>query len=571
MVTGHPTDDPFADSPDPHRLMARHLSVLVAGALPGGRGSAVASIYADTRAAATLISCFWSCNDTCGEDMWKAQLASGPGQPAPAGHSVASRMEGDDVRHIGKTGNKASGSTSSPSTTTAAAAVAAAGAASPASAANQFIDAVSGRKTADGSGRSILGRLAFWSWGESKGGLSARLAVFNRDVVPLMERHAYYRQRQQWTGEPVDRFWVLDLPALIIYLVWVFTLPPAPTLPSLGMRHCQLALALFPHSHALRLLRILTVFTLPAIETAAPLPPVTPLVLMEAEQRQMAEAPAASDRAGKEAVPGALQGAEGDGQRKKEERNADRVRESKKEVTAPVAMKPGGLPVVPEQQSADPLRPLQQQVVAEAEALAHAALLPSDASPHLIYRLQLMLVRNVQLLVDRVESHMLRRVLTSMQAKLGRGEYMDVVVRAVEARRMFIRREVVTSMQRAFRSEEMRGRSRDFLHANLEQAIRNAAIAKFFPEAMTRKLVFTVGEAVFDSINDTLRGAMEGEGGRMALEGVVDSILDGVVESLGAKEVERLIQDVTVGVLDSTKAAMAAPPSPTSALLHHPD
>jgi hypothetical protein len=151
------------------------------------------------------------------------------------------------------------------------------------------------------------------------------------------------------------------------------------------------------------------------------------------------------------------------------------------------------------------------------------------------------------------------RILEQTQARVSGGVYSEVIRDGIAGQRDVIRAGLADSLSRVATNEELRERAREFLRLNLRQSVESARAVRGIPlpDAVLRRLVVGIGDAVFDSLVQTVSDTVREEQGRELLEGIVDRVLDAFLSDLGGAEMECVIQAIAVEMLERTKRTVA--------------
>ena len=151
------------------------------------------------------------------------------------------------------------------------------------------------------------------------------------------------------------------------------------------------------------------------------------------------------------------------------------------------------------------------------------------------------------------------RILTETQGELRDGTHRRIIRAVAEPHRDALAAELTRGIQEIFTDQEIRDQAREFLDANLEQAVESAAALRRIPlpDALLRALVTTIGEALFDSFADTLAATLSSSDGQETLERLVGETIDGVVVGLTEGELEALVQEISIDVIGHVKEAVA--------------
>ena len=152
------------------------------------------------------------------------------------------------------------------------------------------------------------------------------------------------------------------------------------------------------------------------------------------------------------------------------------------------------------------------------------------------------------------------RILEQTQAKVSGGVYSQVIRDGIEGQRDVIRAGLADTLSNVATDEDLRARAREFLQLNLRQSVESARAVRGIPlpDAVLRRLMVGIGDAVFDSLVQTVADTVQDERGRELIEAIVDQVLDAFLADAGGAEVERILQAVIVEMLERTKQSVAA-------------
>jgi len=151
------------------------------------------------------------------------------------------------------------------------------------------------------------------------------------------------------------------------------------------------------------------------------------------------------------------------------------------------------------------------------------------------------------------------RILEQTQARIRGGIYAEVIRDELAGRRDLIRSTLAGTLRDLAVDADLRERAREFLRLNLRQSVESARALRGIPlpDAVLRRPVAAIGDAVFESLIQTVADTLEEERGRELLEGIVDRVLDAFLADLGRAEVESVIQTIALELLERTKQDVA--------------
>ena len=164
-----------------------------------------------------------------------------------------------------------------------------------------------------------------------------------------------------------------------------------------------------------------------------------------------------------------------------------------------------------------------------------------------------------RVIAEEISDMVTLRILEQTQARVSGGVYSEVIRDGIAGQRGVIRAGLAESLSNVATNEELRDRAREFLQLNLRQSVESARAVRGIPlpDAVLRRLMVGIGDAIFDSLVQTVADTVREERGRELLEGIVDRVLDAFLADLGGAEVERVIQAIAVEMLERTKRTVA--------------
>jgi hypothetical protein len=160
---------------------------------------------------------------------------------------------------------------------------------------------------------------------------------------------------------------------------------------------------------------------------------------------------------------------------------------------------------------------------------------------------------------EEVTDRVTVRVLDLAQREVRAGALSQVTRQALLPRRDEVRRQIVARLAQVLSDPELHARLGSFLRLNLDGAVASSPALRRvpLPDTVLAPLVRTVGEAVYDSIVETLTASLATEEGRQALDAVVDEVMEAFTTTLGHGEIEQLIEATVLDLLAEMKAAVA--------------
>lgn len=174
--------------------------------------------------------------------------------------------------------------------------------------------------------------------------------------------------------------------------------------------------------------------------------------------------------------------------------------------------------------------------------------------------------------LEEISDRVAIRILTMAEREVRQGVLTTVLREVLIPRRQEVRRKVSAKVTEIVEQGELSERARHFLRLNLEEAVREAPVLRRIPlpSAVKRPLVTGVGEAVYDSIVETLSATLRSPEGQEALEELVDAVMGSFEAELGRGEIETLLEEAVLDALREMERALAvkrwAEPDPADAI-----
>lgn len=161
---------------------------------------------------------------------------------------------------------------------------------------------------------------------------------------------------------------------------------------------------------------------------------------------------------------------------------------------------------------------------------------------------------------EEVSDRVAERLLNLAQTEIRHGVLMDVSRKLLLARREVVKERISAKLTEIVANGELRDRARELLAVSLEEAVEEAPVLRAIPlpDRVLRPLVRGIGQAVYDSIFETLAATGRTPEGQQALEGLIDAVMVSLEEELGRGEIEHLIEDTVIEALEEMKTAVRA-------------
>jgi len=151
------------------------------------------------------------------------------------------------------------------------------------------------------------------------------------------------------------------------------------------------------------------------------------------------------------------------------------------------------------------------------------------------------------------------RILNETQEELREGTHKRIIRSVAMNHRDALAAELAMQMRDLLTNNEVRQQAREFLDANLDQAVESAdALRRLpLPDVVLRPLVAAVGQAVFNAFADTLAATLSGQEGQHALEAMIRDSIDGLVVEITEGELEAVVREISIEVIGHMKETVA--------------
>lgn len=159
---------------------------------------------------------------------------------------------------------------------------------------------------------------------------------------------------------------------------------------------------------------------------------------------------------------------------------------------------------------------------------------------------------------EEISDRVAVRILTLAQEEVRSGVMPRILRQVLVPRRDEVREKITAKVSEIVADPELKERARKFLKVNLERSLDEAAVLRAvpLPKALLQPLVQVIGQAVYLSILQTLKGTLGSEEGQEALAELVDAVMDTFQEEIGRGEIEGLLEEALVDALEEMKTSV---------------
>ncbi len=163
------------------------------------------------------------------------------------------------------------------------------------------------------------------------------------------------------------------------------------------------------------------------------------------------------------------------------------------------------------------------------------------------------------IIAEEISDIVALRILSETAEEVRDGRHKQIIRDTVEPHRDALANELTVRTRDVLANADLRQQARGFLDANLERAVESAQALRRLPlpDRVVRPLVIYIGQAVFDSIADTMAATLESEEGREALQSILAQTVDGLVDGLTDGELERIAREISLAVIEEISAAVS--------------
>jgi len=163
------------------------------------------------------------------------------------------------------------------------------------------------------------------------------------------------------------------------------------------------------------------------------------------------------------------------------------------------------------------------------------------------------------IIAEEISDVVALRILSETQDEIRDGTHVRIFEDTLARHRGRLQRVAADTVRDVLADETTRERLRELLRLNLETAVETTTALRAvpLPQTVLRPLVRGVGHVVLDATLETVTVTLASEDGRHAVEGLVDSVLDRLLDGPGRDAVQHLSEEISLDVLDQMKAAVA--------------
>lgn len=163
------------------------------------------------------------------------------------------------------------------------------------------------------------------------------------------------------------------------------------------------------------------------------------------------------------------------------------------------------------------------------------------------------------IITEEISDMVALRILNETQEELREGTHKRIIRTVAEAHRDALAAQLAIQIRDLLANEQVRQQAREFLDANLEQAVESATALRMMPvpDIVLRPLVNVVGQAVFSAFADTLEATLSSAEGQEAVRTMIGEAVDGLVLEMTEGELEELVREISIEVIGHMKETVA--------------
>ena len=162
-------------------------------------------------------------------------------------------------------------------------------------------------------------------------------------------------------------------------------------------------------------------------------------------------------------------------------------------------------------------------------------------------------------ITEEVTDRVTVAILEAAQERIREGTYADIVDKTLEPRRDAIRAAALATFRDLLSSPRLREPMDELLRLHLRQSVESSEALRRLPlqERLVAPLVHAIGMAVYGSLLRTIEDTLDSDEGMVALEEVIDTILDAVMKDVVSGDLQILIEEISMEILQRTKETVA--------------
>lgn len=163
------------------------------------------------------------------------------------------------------------------------------------------------------------------------------------------------------------------------------------------------------------------------------------------------------------------------------------------------------------------------------------------------------------IITEEISDMVALRILNETQEELREGTHKRIIRAVADTHRDALAAQLALQTRDLLANDEVRQQAREFLDANLEQAVESAAALRMMPvpDVLLRPLVNIVGQAVFNAFADTLEATLSSAEGQEAVRTMIAETVDGLVSEITEGELEELVREISIEVIGHMKETVA--------------
>jgi hypothetical protein len=163
------------------------------------------------------------------------------------------------------------------------------------------------------------------------------------------------------------------------------------------------------------------------------------------------------------------------------------------------------------------------------------------------------------IITEEVSDRVAIRILEEYAEEIRDGTHLRIIADTFGSRRRVIERTLAETISQIATDPVTLDRVRAMLDLNLRRAVDESDRLSSLPlpDAVLRPVVFAVGDTILTTTLETLTGTLDSDEGREQLEDLSAALIDGILQGPVHQEILRLIEDISIHVIDEMKATVA--------------